>query len=68
MPKLKRREFWLKMVAEQQAWIAKCGGDLFGYIQNYTGIHKRTEEQSKAIFDADFNALKEYERKQNESR
>ena len=56
------RIFWSNMLAEQVQWIARCGGDLAGYIDSYHGKYKRTVEDATAIYQAD---IAELERIQN---
>lgn len=52
-----KRDFWIKLLAEQRKWIEQCGGDLAGYIANYHGKHKRTVENATGIYNADMGEL-----------
>ncbi len=49
--------FWHKLHQQQLKWIEQCGGDLAGYINNYHGKYGRTQENAKAIYDADVQEL-----------
>jgi hypothetical protein len=59
---LRGRQLWVKIVQEQQRWIAEHGGDLIGYLANYHGRHGRTEENAREIYNADLAYLKQAER------
>ena len=52
-------EYWRNAVAEQVAWMEKCGGNLAGYVEKYGS--KDDPEHSgnggEAIYQADYNHL-----------
>lgn len=52
---------WTRLVAEQQRWIRDCGGDLAGYLDKYCRVHGRTEENARAIYNADVAELQRRE-------
>lgn len=58
-----RRDFYRRMIAEQQQWITEHGGTEFGYIQRY-GSKDDPEhygDGGELIYRADFNALRSFE-------
>ncbi len=57
----KRRKALLELVISQQQWVAEHGVDLAGYIDRYRGQHGRSIENATAIYQADIDALKDYE-------
>lgn len=54
---------WTKRVSEQKEWIAKCGGDLAGYVAKYGSKDdpKHHGDGGEAIYEADTQALAQYE-------
>jgi hypothetical protein len=55
------RQFLQRMVTEQKAWIASCGGTLAGYVEKYA-----TEDEphrGAAIYRADQQALTRFEQR-----
>lgn len=61
MAKLRGASLWMKLLDEQREWVAKCGGDLEGYIANYHGTHGRSVENATAIYNADMAELRRRE-------
>ncbi len=59
--KRRGKAIWLDLVISQQQWVAEHGGDLAGYIDRYHGQHGRSIENATAIYQADVDALKDYE-------
>lgn len=55
--KLRGKELYEKLLAEQQKWVDEHGGDLEGYIANYHGKFKHTIESATNIYNADKAAL-----------
>lgn len=55
--------FWTSQVAQQKAWIDRCGGDLAGYVKTYGSKDdpKHSGDGGEAIYAADTGALKKYE-------
>jgi hypothetical protein len=54
----------MQLVREQEAWMARCGGTLLGYVAKYGSIHdqKHYGDGGEAIYAADFNALQDLKR------
>lgn len=60
---LRGKTLWQKLVREQEEWIANHGGNLVGYVENYTSRHGRTVENATAIYEADIAALAQYKKR-----
>jgi hypothetical protein len=58
-----RRAFLERQVAEQRAWIQRCGGDLHGYITHYgdPGLERCYGNGGTQIYQADKAELEKLE-------
>jgi hypothetical protein len=50
------KALFTRLLKEQLAWIAECGRDLTGYMDNYSRFD-RTRENIEAIYRADTDEL-----------
>jgi hypothetical protein len=57
-------------VAQQKDWIARCGGDLEGYIANYGSVHdeQHSGDGGEAIYAADIAYLRQLEARHADER